>query len=147
MSVKLMPIASASDIYELRQQGKIVVGWTGGAYIFDTKEEYEEFKNEKGIVKNNERDKFLTEAMGFTIGFNTDDIEKSVCRPYQFSYWNDFGKLWEWSIKQDWWYEFSFYIQHAPYKFLECIEPSKFADKVYKFLKEVKNETMDKELT
>ena len=47
-----------------------------------------------------------------------------------FSTWEGFGKLWEWAIEQEWWYEF--WIEQ------EWSKPNlkNFANAIYKFLKE-----------
>ena len=82
---------------------------------------------------NKERDKFLTESMGecwheFSNNFST---------------WEGFGKLWEWAVKQEW---FSDFLKHAE-KIMKMpitgwieyfVQPDRFADALYKFLKEKK---------
>lgn len=117
---------------------------------------------------NTERNKFLTEAMGecwhewyvsreFLDEFGhgtTQNCSKCWKRKsirtenVKFSTWEGFGKLWEWSQKQEWWKEFCFSPKGDGYhcyqvpkgldKFaIGCayIHPDRFADAVYHFLK------------
>jgi hypothetical protein len=44
MSVHLLPIVTASNFNKLRKEGKFVVGCAGGAYVFDTERELEQYK-------------------------------------------------------------------------------------------------------
>ena len=118
---------------------------------------------------NIERDKFLTEAMGECFhDWETSDAmpdgwifkckkcsekwrtidynEMFPTFPYEgvnFSIWENFGKLWEWSQKQEWWG----YFIHKNYckngkqltvdtMLSNLINPDKFADAVYEYLKE-----------
>jgi len=50
-----------------------------------------------------------------------------------FSTWEGFGKLWEWSTQQEWWY-----LWEADYVnifgTLWAVHPDRFADAVYEFL-------------
>lgn len=110
---------------------------------------------------NIERDKFLTEAMGeqwfcydVIVGYEMDrydfpTTQKPIKRKNttnDFSTWSDFGKLWEWSQKQSWWKDlkesFPCWIGKEQ---MDCcwhteaiINPDKFADIVYDYLKEYK---------
>lgn len=81
---------------------------------------------------NTERDMFLREKLntGLFIDFKT---------------WAAFGILWEWAITQDWWDRFKnnhmVHIKHYSSCFEpafkdEIINPDKFADVIYGFLKE-----------
>ena len=102
------------------------------------------------------RDKFLTEAMELCwhdlakVGkyqmacFKCGKAKQFALNP-DFSTWQDFGQLWEWAIKQDWWSDlwseiygetdFSAY----PYEeFTKYIHPDRFANALYEYLKEVK---------
>jgi hypothetical protein len=98
-----------------------------------------------------ERDKCLTEAMGecwHTIKHHCSCCDDwcSVCgidAPEQndFSTWEGFGKLWEWAQKQEWYYNFLKTV--CPYKtdypsviHEDYIQPDRFANAVYEFLKE-----------
>ena len=116
---------------------------------------------------NTERDKFLTEAMGecwHDVMDATLDgypvLQCSKCKVYvgdmseveyinrtNFSSWEGFGKLWEWSQKQEWWG----YFVHKQYckkgkqltvdELLQnLINPDRFADAIYAYLKEKNNE-------
>lgn len=116
-----------------------------------------------------ERDKFLTEVMGECwhiregIEYYTDSgTPYHVCRCGKklvfheistfynpnFSTWIGFGKLWEWATQQDWWEKFTdlceynrqFHQKWAHQVLPEIIHQDKFADAVYKFLKEGRNE-------
>lgn len=100
-------------------------------------------------MNNIERDKFLTEAMGECYHewsrcalvsicikcFAT--CEGSIYDPINnFSTWTGFGKLWEWSIKQDWWRGFAYTTQHEIYNIGPAlINPDNFANAVYEYLK------------
>lgn len=106
-----------------------------------------------------ERDKFLTEAMGecwhgwrepkpkyigdarwpCTCGENHGDIDFNN----DFSTWEGFGKLWEWVQKQEWWILFvddnqtdEHGLETINGYLRRLINPDRFADAVYKFLKE-----------
>lgn len=107
-----------------------------------------------------ERDKFLTEAMGLCwhetekIMVSDGDDEPSyfeylckhchTCNPnmerINFASWSGFGLLWEWARKQEWFPQFIFSKTHSDYDEIriEFINPSRFADAVYEFLKERK---------
>lgn len=111
------------------------------------------------------RDKYLTEAMGlcwheynedkwgcFKCGVNAYMIKghwlgtpkgHSIFKPINpdFSTWQGFGTLWEFAIKQEWWFQFKVRNNHIPnhklYGFnLDLINPDKFADALFSFLKE-----------
>ena len=99
----------------------------------------------------NERDKFLTEAMGecwheweghvsdykrcmkchkdggYPEGFRVRLINNN------FSIWEGFGKLWEWAQKQEWW---EGYLADAIPKYIAVcyVNPDRFADAVYEYL-------------
>lgn len=111
---------------------------------------------------NTERDRFLTEAMGQCWhdwserfdghtsylnclkchAYNSNTIERF--RPsMDFSTWSGFGILWEWGINQNWFGTFSKFHTIGSDKdntaILQIyINPDKFADAVYNFLKERK---------
>ncbi len=115
---------------------------------------------------NIDRDKYLTEAMGLCWheeNKQRKDVLRCVCSNQNhynytlerhieksnpnFSTWSAFGTLWEFAIKQEWWMEFwvkegQFYknsVAKAPVVIWnELINPDKFADALYKFLKERK---------
>ncbi len=101
----------------------------------------------------NERDKFLTEVMGKcyhdTLGGMTPlrthcskcDTPLPIFNP-NFSTWKDFGMLWGWAQQQTWWKEFL--REFTNWNSLEdelfaaivrLVNPSPFADALYKFLK------------
>lgn len=100
----------------------------------------------------NERDKFLTEAMGLkwhdlrqndcAWWCDTCDVEDSIDSPYivyhqsiDFSTWKGFGKLWGWSKQQEWWADFIDYSFDVTDWNFSWIHPDRFAHAVYKFLK------------
>ena len=57
--------------------------------------------------------------------FENDDYDYSKDR------WDNFGKLWTWTIKQEWWIEFKKnYVEYLE----EDIHPTKFSDLVVNFL-------------
>jgi hypothetical protein len=83
-----------------------------------------------------ERDKFLTEAMGINGGwYNHEYVQKWGI--IDFQKWAAFGMLWEWAQKQEWWNDF---FQSSCYEandwFQLLINPDRFANAVYEFLKE-----------
>lgn len=99
-----------------------------------------------------DRDKYLTEAMGWIecdrwTYYNPYSVQKTCehenCYPKQFpckyDTWQGFGTLWEWAIKQEWWASFNYepdlLIGWVKRKY---INPDKFADALYEFLKEHK---------
>ena len=64
--------------------------------------------------------------------------------------WDDFGIAWEWAIKQEWWFKFNkFLIEKVTFSCVpkneehlsglripvNYVNPERFADAVYKFLK------------
>jgi hypothetical protein len=109
-----------------------------------------------------ERDKFLTEAMGECWheweGHHSDYKCCMHCgkdggypegyrirlRNSDFSTWEGFGKLWEWSQKQEWWFRFWYYSSAFDHSGVEVafprdaciIKPDRFASIIYRFLKE-----------
>jgi hypothetical protein len=94
-----------------------------------------------------ERNKFLTEAMGYESYLG---LERYVHpdKPYfefaepkkgiNFSCWQKFGMLFEWAQKQEWWVDFYYvYSKNAdPSEILRHINPDIFADALYMYLKE-----------
>ena len=107
-----------------------------------------------------DRDKFLTEAMGecwheqhikndkhiwcicgeeFTRG--CDLREHIAWRVENFSTWEGFGKLWEWAPKQEWWQD---WFGNNYIRIWYFIDPDRFADAVYEFLKEAGDDHTDK---
>lgn len=107
---------------------------------------------------NQERDKFLTEATGGcwhqwnqspTHSLDVICIKCGHRRyykqqnddKYNFSTWEDFGKLWEWVRRQKWLWDSPFYdaTEYGIHTIkAEFINPDRFADAVYEFLKEKK---------
>ena len=92
---------------------------------------------------NIERDKFLTEAMGECWHERRFPNQCSCGKKLHsgaiitgnndFSTWDCFGKLWNWSHKQEWWALFRInYVEVID----SYIHPDRFADAVYEFLKE-----------
>ncbi len=108
---------------------------------------------------NEERDKFLTEAMGMCwheFGLCTScqkgysgeyrfhcikcHLACGYCFYADFSTWPGFGLLWEWATKQDWFRHFSIYIKVPPgFNVFSnyYIHPDRFADILYEFLKDI----------
>jgi len=105
-----------------------------------------------------ERNKFLTIAMGYEYQENSIfgkyiptflteiHLEDTLIHPFDFSTWEGFGKLWEWAIEQDWWGKFvakytpSSFIPMTGWGFVQLqnmINPDRFTDAVYKYLKEL----------
>ncbi len=111
---------------------------------------------------NTERDQYLTEAIGecwhniptyfHSLSLNNTTNCTKCTRVINkesnndFSTWNGFGKLWGWSVKQDWWKQFMYVCKAKPYKFCfmndqiflwdELVNPSIFANAIYEFLEE-----------
>ena len=102
------------------------------------------------------RDKFLTEAMELCwhdlvkVGkyqmacFKCGKAKQFALNP-DFSTWQGFGQLWGWAIKQDWFREFKMllFLSHGKtcYEvdaFLSFVNPNRFADALYEYLKEIK---------
>ncbi len=93
-----------------------------------------------------ERDKFLTEAMGECWLEKSFFIEGEENCPkclkghenINFFTWEGFGNLWEWAQKQKWWEQYCFL--HDPLTTCGCwellVQPDRFANSVYEFLKE-----------
>lgn len=83
--------------------------------------------------------KFLTEAMGR--GWN----EKSPCKNRTFTTWDDFGAVWEWAKKQEWWgdlnslWEVSGWSYKPGFVHEDIIDPIRFPEMVVDFLKEHKS--------
>ncbi len=94
-----------------------------------------------------ERDKYLTEAMGYKSYLGLDRYVHPD-KPYfeftepkegiNFSAWQNFGKLWEWSHKQEWFGDFGEAWTNK-YFWGEIVDPDRFADAIYRFLKERDN--------
>jgi hypothetical protein len=85
-----------------------------------------------------ERDKFLTKALGYKIHDDNEVYpanESRLFAPLDFSCWEGFGKLWEWTQQQEWRQDFckTFY---GHYDLLLLIQPDRFADAVYNYLQE-----------
>jgi hypothetical protein len=109
---------------------------------------------------NQERDKFLTEQMGecWHDGepFFTNNVIycpkchknlKAINEENDFSTWEGFGKLWEWAQKQnmewqcrfnDYCFKLLGYRGGCSYEYIPklIINPDRFADTVYAYLKE-----------
>jgi hypothetical protein len=108
-----------------------------------------------------ERNKFLTEAMGYIYysalcGYNHPDLPylefMESSKGINFSSWEGFGKLWTWVQKQDWFSQFVCwewsrglmiglgYSEEVSEGLKDWavlrIHPDNFADTVYKYLKE-----------
>lgn len=112
---------------------------------------------------NEEIDKYLTEAMGecyFTheikhLGFSKytcscggswdsyalEEPEHCTAVSTDFSTWEGFGKLWEWTRNQEWWLDFSRYLDTPTVKCndilhidFRVISPEVFASSIYDFL-------------
>ena len=77
---------------------------------------------------------------------STSHVE-CMCANIDFFTWDGFGKLWEWSITQAWWYQFlgdwncpDIYSENSTIKerYVDAylINPEQFATAVYEFLKE-----------
>jgi hypothetical protein len=111
-----------------------------------------------------EINKFLTKAMGrcwhepymHRDGRYQERYATSTCAnchktPYEnndFLTWEGFGKLWEWSVKQEWWIDFikqSTYLDnsqeeieadifHLKLGLIDFIVPSKFSKAVFLYL-------------
>jgi hypothetical protein len=108
------------------------------------------------MSQNEERDKFLTEAMGecwheHLVKTGTFSTLCNKCLAHvtnnDFSTWPGFGKLWEWAQKQEWFNIFMlgkgwliwpetqspFMVQQS---YFNLIHPDRFADVLFAFLKE-----------
>ena len=101
-----------------------------------------------------ERDKFLTEAMELCWHrwvYKAKTLYCSKCKNWSsaitsnpnFSTWQSFGELWNWATKQKWWNKFEYdYIERgsgeigAKNRLKRLINPNKFADAIYEWLKE-----------
>ncbi len=98
-----------------------------------------------------ERDKFLTEAMGGCV-FSPKDEDYMLCgkcgcdimsgiHDNYFSTWRMFGSLWEWAQEQEWWGYFVARMMTKETCTLDSIlnkfiDPDRFANAVYEFLKD-----------
>jgi len=92
---------------------------------------------------NEERDKFLTQAMGYRFIEVIPGFEISLERfpefgKETFSEWEWFGLLWEWAQKQEWWINALelWDCSHGYMISFRLIHPDRFADALYQFLKE-----------
>lgn len=93
-----------------------------------------------------ERDKFLTKAMGecwhdYSYPNNCVKCNKQIQDLYfiDFSTWSGFGKLWEWAQKQEWWKPFVYKVNSIDDVYHisnSIIDPDRFADTIYSYLKE-----------
>ena len=75
--------------------------------------------------------------------YNLEDI-KPLCVNFNFSTWETLGKLWELAKSQDWWVDFwSCRIRMGYIGFLheDDVNPTRFADAVYAYLKGASNES------
>lgn len=91
------------------------------------------------------------DSVGWVCEYCGDDPHTNV----ELNTWEGFGKLWEWASSQEWWdtpswaeesYEqrkhklndsfICYYGFHEGSDALELINPDRFADAVYKYLKE-----------
>lgn len=94
-----------------------------------------------------ERDRFLTEAIGYKIhtdGLSYPKDEPRLVGPLNFSTWDNFGKLWTWVKSQDWYCKFVFDQLRSGYACYPAskmnipdkfINPDEFAKAVYEYLK------------
>lgn len=97
---------------------------------------------------HSERDKFLYEQMGlkatYLLGDYRTQLDQKARTMNGFSNWLEFGLLWEWCVKQKWWSSLvtknhSVYVPDSiPVMY---VNPDKFADIIYEFLKRKINET------
>lgn len=112
-------------------------------------------------MRKEDRDWFLTEAIGecthnfveVAHGYRTttymcdkchfevvinDDTQLMITEMWKyvnnFSTWNGFGKLFEFSKKQIWWREFKEIIIENGMISEDIINPDKFANRIYEFL-------------
>lgn len=100
------------------------------------------------MLTNLERDKFLTEVMDECWHDKINGISETIWMnnwsccglskcyahyPNDFSTAEGFFKLWNWAIKQDWWPLFNGSNCEIN---LSIIHPDRFADVIYKFLKD-----------
>lgn len=101
-----------------------------------------------------DRDKFLTEEMdecyheGFRSHGCSDAIRCNKCggdfyQNLDFSTWDSFGKLYEWSIMQTWWYDFFWNKLHninpsygRDFNYFN-IKPDRFANLLYDYLRNI----------
>lgn len=95
---------------------------------------------------NIERDKFLVQKLGWIFPYPNDCPEymwhpergkHSLITYWSFSEWSIFGELWEWAQKQEWWVLFKRWKFGDSMEWDEqLINPNRFADAVYAYLKE-----------
>lgn len=96
---------------------------------------------------NTERDKFLTEAMGECWhnpvqrkNHHFEDCTKCgasalfLKNTNDFSTWEGFGKCLRWCQSQSWFHRYD--VFHSSRMSLQGVTPDRFADAVYKFLKD-----------
>ena len=77
-----------------------------------------------------------------------DDYTQAYHVNINFSEWPGFGKLWEWAEKQLWWNDFwwrestaeinGLSLGFIAMKLVSSVQPDRFADAVYNYLKEIK---------
>ena len=87
---------------------------------------------------NQEQDKFL-KTLPFEIEIAMREcLTQSNYNPkwLQKLRWGYFGVIWEWTIKQGWWKEFISNIWGRDGIGCHFINPARFADAVYEYLKE-----------
>lgn len=94
---------------------------------------------------HSERDKFLYKQMGieatYLLGDYRTQLDQKARKMNGFSSWLEFGLLWEWSKKQNWWlnYVSMTCIDYDSFETLTNLEtlinPDKFANSIYEFLK------------
>ena len=92
---------------------------------------------------NEERDRFLIDAMGWTYEGHRDGAIRYRSKygyakenSYAVAGWGYFGMLWEWAQDQEWWADFMSRDVDAVDFFEELINPDRFADAIYLLLKE-----------
>lgn len=104
-------------------------------------------------MDTDKRDKFLTEAMGLhwheVVFINSTIVQCSCgnsayvnpCANIDFETWEGFGTLWEWVQVQVWWDGFKVKMDTFLYSGARMIDytiinPNRFANAIYEFLKE-----------
>lgn len=107
--------------------------------------EYQDWLKENKV----ERDRFLTKAMRECWHEEPTELweDTFICPKCgkevsdvgtNFSTWDGFGKLVEWTMGQAWWQEFIWYMNKNRGIFIEWyfIHPDRFSDILYTYLKE-----------
>ena len=109
-------------------------------------------------MDNIERDKILTEAMGecwheFDANLRYNGViwpckhcgdeyltnQRAKANNNNFSTWNGFGKLLSWCKEQSWFYKYD--VFHSSRWSLQGLDPDKFANSVYEYLKGINYES------